>query len=48
MTPHKENGEHHLILKKLYNCKHEKGRPIVENVFSIMKQTLKDFLKKIR
>jgi hypothetical protein len=40
VTPHKEDGEAHLILKLLYNRKHKKGRLIVDNAFGILNQTL--------
>jgi hypothetical protein len=45
MTPHKENGEVHLVLQLLYIHKHKKGRSIVENAFDILKQTFKELLE---
>jgi hypothetical protein len=44
MTLHKENGEHHLVLEILYNCKHKCERSI--NAFDILKQTCRKFMKK--
>jgi hypothetical protein len=38
MTPHKEDGETHLILELFYKCKHMRGRLVVENAFGILKQ----------
>jgi hypothetical protein len=46
MTSHKEDGEHHLVFEILHNCKHKCGRSI--NVFGILKQTFKRFLKKTK
>jgi len=48
MTLHKEDGEAHSILELLYNCKHKKGRSIVENAFDILKQTFIELLKKTK
>jgi hypothetical protein len=45
MTPHKE-GQQQSVLELLYNRKHKQGQLVVENAFSILKQSFREFLYK--
>jgi hypothetical protein len=45
MTPHKE-GQQHFVLELLYNRKHKQGQLVVENAFSTLKQSFREFLYK--
>jgi hypothetical protein len=46
ITPHKK-GQHHSILKFLYNKKHKHIRFLIENAFGILKKASREILSKI-